>query len=135
MHKLERALSRFSQISFWTFKSTVDNILLKHAPVKKMYVLANQASFMNSNIHKEVMKRTHLRNKFIDSKTDAKRIAHNRQRNYGVTLIPKEKRSINLNIRDVMSYKTFWRKVKPLFPEKGKFTNKNFASGKRERFQ
>ena len=64
MHELESALARFSQISFGTFKSTVDNILQKHAPIKKRYVRANQASFMNSKIHKEVMRRTCLRNKY-----------------------------------------------------------------------
>ena len=37
MHELESALARFSQISFGTFKCTVDNILLKHAPMKKRY--------------------------------------------------------------------------------------------------
>ena len=62
MHELESALVRFSKISFGTFKSTADNIL------DKRYVGANQASFMSSKIHKEVMKRTRLRNKFIDSK-------------------------------------------------------------------
>ena len=62
---------------------------------------------------------------------DADRIAYNKQRNYCVSLIQKEKKAYysNLNIRDVTDNKTFWRKVKPL---KGKFTNKNFASGKRE---
>ena len=67
----------------------------------------------------------------MDSKTDADRIAYNKQRNYCVSLIQKEKKAYysNLNIRDVTDNKTFWRKVKPL---KGKFTNKNFASGKRE---
>ena len=64
MHKLESALSRFSQISFGIFKSTVDNILQKHAPIKKRYVRANQASFINNKIHKEVMTRTRLRNKY-----------------------------------------------------------------------
>ena len=67
MHQLEIALSRFSQISFRTFKSTVDDILQKHAPIKKRYLRANPASFMNSKIHKDTMKRTRLRNKFIDS--------------------------------------------------------------------
>ena len=62
MHELESALARFSQISFGTFKSTVDYILQKHAPIKKRYVRANQASFINSKIHKEVMRRTRLRN-------------------------------------------------------------------------
>ena len=35
MHELESALSSFSQISFGIFRSTVDNILQKHAPIKK----------------------------------------------------------------------------------------------------
>ena len=61
MHELETALGRFSEISFGTFKSTVDYILQKHAPVKKIYVRANPASFINSKIHKEVMRRTHLK--------------------------------------------------------------------------
>ena len=67
MHELESALARFSQISFGIFKSTVDNILQKHAPIKKRYVRANQASFVNSKIHKEVIRMTRLRNKFIES--------------------------------------------------------------------
>ena len=92
--KLESALSRFSQVSFGTFKSTVDNILQKHAPIKKRYVRANQASFINSKIHKEAMRRTRLRNKFIDSKVDADRIAYNKQRNYCVSLIRKDERNL-----------------------------------------
>ena len=91
MHELESALSRFSQISCGTFIiytiSTIDNILQKDAPVKEKYVRANQASFMNSKILKEVIRRTHLRSKFIDYKTDADRIACNKQRNYCVSLI------------------------------------------------
>ena len=90
MNELESALARFSQISFGTFKSTFDNILQKHAPIKKRYVRANQASFINSKIHKEVMRRTRLRNKFIDSKTDASRIAYNKQGNYCVSLMRKK---------------------------------------------
>ena len=119
MHELESALAIFSQISFGPFKSTVDSILQKHAPIKKRYVRANPASFINDKIHKEVMRRS-LRNKFIDSKTDADRIAYNKQRNYCVSLIRKEKKAYcsNLNIRDVTDNKSFWRKVKSLFTEK-----------------
>ena len=119
MHELESALTRLSQISFGTFKSTVDNILQQHTPIKKRYVRANQASFINSKILKEVMRRTCLRNKFIDSKTDADRISYNKQRNYRVSLIRIEKKAYysNLSIRDVTDNKIFWRKAKPLFSE------------------
>ena len=37
IHELESALPSFSQISFGTFKSTVDNTFQKHAPIKKRY--------------------------------------------------------------------------------------------------
>ena len=90
IHELESALSRFSQISFGAFKSAVDNVLQKHAPIKKRCLRANQALFMNSKIHKEVMRRIRLRNKFINSKTYVNRIAYNKQRNYCVSLIRKE---------------------------------------------
>ena len=134
MHELESALARFYQILFGTFKSTVDNILQKHAPTKKRYVRANQASFINSTIHNEVMRRTRLRNKFIDSKADADRIAYNKQRNYCVSLIRKEKKAYysNLNIRDVTDNKTFWRKVKPLFSEQVNLQTKILLVAKRE---
>ena len=120
MHELDSALSSFSHISFGTFKSTVDNILQKHALTKKRYIRTNQTLFIDSKIHKEMSRtRTSLRNKFIDSKTDVDRIAYNKQRNYCVSLIRKKKAYYsNLNIRDVTDNKTFWRKVKPLFSEK-----------------
>ena len=47
IHELESALPSFSQITFGTFKSTVDNILQEHAPIKNRYVRANQALFIN----------------------------------------------------------------------------------------
>ena len=85
MHELESSLSRFSQISFQTFKSTVDNILQKHAPIKKRYVQKNQASFMNYKIHKEVMRGTPKPMPTEQPIT---------QRNYCASLIRKEKKSL-----------------------------------------
>ena len=66
------------------------------------------------------MRKNRLRNTFIDSKTDVDRVAYNKQRNYCVSLIRKEKKAYysNLNIRDVTDNKTFWRKVKPLFQKR-----------------
>ena len=88
--------------------------------MKKSYVRANQALFINSKIHKEIMRGNRLKNKFINFKTDVERIVYNKQRNYCVSLIRKEKKTYysNLKISDVTDNKTFWRKVKPLFSEK-----------------
>ena len=82
MHELESALSIVSQVWFGTFKITVDNIFQKLTLIKKRYVQANQPSFMINKIHKEVMRRRRLRNKFKDPKTDADKIAHKKQHNY-----------------------------------------------------
>ena len=57
IYVLKSTLSSFSPFSFGRFKSTVDNILQKHAPIKKRYVRENQASFINSKVHKEIMRR------------------------------------------------------------------------------
>ena len=67
MHELEGTFLSFSQILFGTFKSILDNIFQKHAPLKKRYVRANQASLRSSKMHKEIVRKTRLRNKFIDS--------------------------------------------------------------------
>ena len=87
--------------------------------MKKTYVLANQALFIHSKIHKEIKRSTRLRNKFIYSKTNTDKIAYKNLRNYCFSLIQKEKRSITV----ILKYVTF---------REGKFTNKDFASGKRE---
>ena len=52
MHELlEITLSGFAQISFETFKTTVDSILQKHVVIKSD-VRANQAWFINNNYTK-----------------------------------------------------------------------------------
>ena len=57
---------------------------------------------MNKN-SKEVMKRSRLRNKFLNTKSDINRRACKEQRNICVTLIRKEKKNFNskLNAWDV----------------------------------
>ena len=87
--------------------------------MKKTYVLANQALCIQSKIHKEIKRRTRLRNKFIYSETNTDKIAYKNLRNYCFSLIQKEKSPITV----IIKYVTF-RDVK--------FTNKDFASGKRE---
>ena len=67
---------------------------------------------MNIKMHKEVMRRTCLRNKFIDSKTDADRIAYSKQHGYCVSRYKQQKKSMTVILMYVM-----WWKIKP-FREK-----------------
>ena len=118
---MEELTSKHNEpLKFESFKNIVDKILEKHAPMKKRFVRANQAPFVNKKISKEIMKRSRLRNKFLHSKSDIDRKAYNKQRNICVTLIRQEKKNFysNLNMRDVTDNEMFWKKVRPLFTDK-----------------
>ena len=75
---------------------------------------------MNKKINKEIMKRSRLRNKFLNTKSDIDRKAYNKQRNLCVTLIRSEKKNFfsNINTSDITDNKTFWKTVKPFFTDK-----------------
>ena len=62
------------------------NITLdKHAPLMKRYIRANQFPFINKKLSKEIMKRSRLRNKFLNTQSDIDRKAYNKQRNYVIS--------------------------------------------------
>ena len=102
------------------FKAALDEAIQRHAPIKKRYVRANQAPFINKKINKEIMKRSSLRNKFLNTKNDIDREAYNKQHNLCVSLIRSEKKNFfsNINMRDIIDNKTFWKTVKPFFTDK-----------------
>ena len=77
-------------------QTNIVNIFNEHAPLKKWYVRANQAPFINKKLSKEIMARSCLRNKFLKTKTDANRKAYNRQRNYCVSLFHREKNPFSI---------------------------------------
>ena len=66
------------------------------------------------------MKRTRLRNKFFKTQNEIDRENYNRQRNFCVSLIRKEKKDFYSNIKnsDIIDNKKFWKTVKPLFTDK-----------------
>ena len=100
--------------------------LEKHAPSKTRYIRANQAPYMNKKSCKEIMKRSRLRNKFLNTKSDLDAKACNKQRNYVVSLLRKEKKEFydNLNTSVLTENKTFWKTVKPFLTEKSKKVSK-----------
>ena len=61
--------------------------------MKQIYVRVNQAPFMNKNINKEIMKRSRLRDKFLNTKRDIDRKTYNKQRNHCVSLIRRKRKS------------------------------------------
>ena len=98
----------------------------KHAPIKKRYVRANQAPFIDKTIKKHIMKTSRLRNAFLNSKSDIDRKAYNAQRNLCVSLIRQAKKNFfsKLNTSDVTDNKTFLGTVKPFLTDKVKTKSK-----------
>ena len=66
-------------------------------------------SFITKTLSKEIMKRSRLRNKFLNTKSDIDRKVYNKQRNYVVSLLRKEKKDFygNLDISKVRDNKSF----------------------------
>ena len=63
------------------------------------------------------MKRSQLRKFFLKKKTLENHVAYNKQRNYCVSLLRKEKRNYfkNIDTSKVSDNKMFWKTVKPMF--------------------
>ena len=95
-------------------KESVNVTFEKHAPSKARYTRANQAPYMNKKLSKEIMKRSRLRNKFLNTKSDLDRKAYNKQRNYVVSLMRKEKKEFNgkLNTSFLTENRTLNRTLK-----------------------
>ena len=102
------------------FMKTVFHIFNKHAPIKRKHIRANEAPFMTKDLHKAIMKRSKLRNKFLKSRNLSDRKNYTSQRNLCKKLLKNTKRtySNNLDIKKVTDNRTFWKTVILLFSNK-----------------
>ena len=105
-----------------TYLKSID----KMTPVKQKHIRGNQSPFMNKDIHKAVITRTRLRNRFLKEPTQMKRLAYKKQRNYCVSLMRQNKKQYygSLNVNHITDNKNFWRVVKPNFSNKLLGTNR-----------
>ena len=96
------------------------NILNKHAPRKKRHARGNQMPFFTKELSKEIMNRSRLRNKYLKNKNEENRAIYVKQRNYCVSLLRKSKKKYyeNLDERNLMDNKLFWKTIKPSFSDK-----------------
>ena len=72
---------------------------------------------MNADIHKAIMTRTRLRNRFLKEVNLMKRLAYKKQRNSFVSSMRENKKQYyaSLNVNPITDNKNFWSVVKPNF--------------------
>ena len=105
--------------NFAMYKSTIFNIFNRHALIKKKYIRANEAPFMSKELHKAIMKRPRLRNKFLKHRTDTNKKNYSTQEYLCKKLLKNTKKSYfeNLGTKNITDSKSFWRTVPPLFTQ------------------
>ena len=67
MHEMSKY--GFRDMDCENFEIIFMTILIKHAPLKKKYIRANNSPFMDKSLSKAIMIRSKLRNKYIRFKT------------------------------------------------------------------
>ena len=96
------------------------NILNRPALRNRKLARGNQMPFITKDLSKAIMKRSRLRNNFLKNKTEQNKTLYTKQRNYCVSLLKKSKKKYfaNLNEKDILDNKLFWKTIKPSFSDK-----------------
>ena len=108
------------------FYKVCTEVLNQHAPRKKKYVRGNNKPFIDKALSKAIMQRTKLRNKFLKDPSAVNKFSYNKQRNWCVSLLRKEKEKYfaNLNEKDIIDNKKFLQTIKRFLSEKTKSREK-----------
>ena len=107
-------------ISYDAFENLILQTLDKVAPIRQKHIRDNQYPFLNKDIHKAIMTRTRLKNRFLKEPTPINRLSHKKPRNYCVSLMRENKKQYygSLNANHIMDNEKFWREVEPNFSNK-----------------
>ena len=93
------------------------DVVNKHAPLKRKYIRANYAEYMDKELNQAIMKRSKLWNVYLNHRSEENRLAYKKQPNFCVTLPRKKKADYfnNLDLNLVRDNKMFWRTFSPCF--------------------
>ena len=107
-------------ICYDTFKLIFMELLNEHAKIKKKYVRANNAPFMNRQLSKAIMNRSRLKNRYNKNPSRENELKFKKQKNYCVNLLRKQKKKYykDLKLESITDNKRFWKTMKPFFSDK-----------------
>ena len=78
-------------LNYDIFKNVCMDAINKHAPLKRKYIRANHAEYMDKELSQATVKRSKLRNDYLKHRSDENRLVYKKQRNFCVTLLRKRK--------------------------------------------
>ena len=99
-NELENELSKIEPLTlnYNIFKDACMDVVNKHAPLKRKYIRANHAEYMNKELSQAIMKLAKLRNTYLEHRSEENRLAYRKQRNFCVTLLRKKKKDYFNNL-------------------------------------
>ena len=99
---------------------TVKKVFYKKQKATVITYRSCKAHFINKTINTEIIKRSQLRNIFLNAKNDIDRKAYNKQLNFCVSLFRWERKNFcnNIGINAITDNNTFWKTVKLLSTDK-----------------
>ena len=76
-NELENELKKIGSLTlnYDIFKNVCMDAINKHAPLKRRYIRANHAEYMDKELSKAIMKRSKLRNGYLKYRSDETRLA------------------------------------------------------------
>ena len=118
-----------SAIGYKDFENIFLNVLNTHAPLKKKYIRANTAPYMNKTLRKAMTRRSQLENKYYRTKLDSDKMAYKKHKNFVSRLYKKECRRFykHLDLRKINDNKVFWPTIKPLLSNQNAAGNNNIT--------
>ena len=118
-NELENELSKIGSLTlnYDIFKNVPMDVVNKHAPLKRKYIRASLAEYMDKELSQAIMKCSKLRNVYLKHRSEENRLAYKKQRNLYVTLLRKKKADCvnNLDLNLVRDNKMFWKTISPYF--------------------
>ena len=114
-------------LNYNIFKNLCMDAINKHAPLKRKYIRANHAEYMDKELSQAIMKRSKLRNDYLKQRSEENRLAYKKQRNFCVTFLLRKKKADyfhNLDLNLGRDNKMFLKTISPYFVNNPKKTSK-----------
>ena len=97
-----------------------NEVLKKHAPLRKKRLRANHAPYITKTLRKVIMRRSQLETKYLKTKTQTDLKLYKKHKNFCSKLYKKERRKYyeSLGKKKVLDSKEFWKTMGPFLSDK-----------------